>query len=371
MGERLSAVMGEVLTGRTRMSRRQPRRRSPSRSRRERGEESEPDARRRRVLEAATVMRARQVPAWLAARAAGVSCATLRRWRRHAARGEPLAAMRRVPLRAAVRQHAQERVRALHGQIGAAALSHAIGGLSRRAAAEVKTATLTILEQERKAALARIRVTVPGVMRGLDALFLARRPPRHALIAADAAVPYRTSVTVGPCYDAALVTRALAQDLAANGAPLVYRLDRAGCHDAPAPRALLAEHGVLVLHGPPHHPGYYGQLERQNREHRAWLDNAPPDLPPDDACLRQMLDRVNRLWPRRSLGWATAADVWSARPPLVVDRQALREEVMDRAARIARTLNVRGQPADLAERLAIEQTLARRGYLQQEIGGWC
>ena len=84
-----------------------------------------------------------------------------------------------------------------------------------------------------------------------------------------------------------------------------------------------------------------------------------------------MIDCLNRLWPRGSLGWATAADAWSARPPLVVDRQALREEVTDRAARIARTLDVRGQPADLAERLAIEQTLARMGYLRQEIGGWC
>lgn len=44
---------------------------------------------------------------------------------------------------------------------------------------------------------------------------------------------------------------------------------------------------------------------------------------------------------------------------------------MDRAARIARTLEGRGQPADMAERLAIEQTLTRMGYLRPEIGGWC
>lgn len=29
------------------------------------------------------------------------------------------------------------------------------------------------------------------------------------------------------------------------------------------------DYAVLVLHGPPHHPRFYGQLERQNREHRA------------------------------------------------------------------------------------------------------
>lgn len=34
---------------------------------------------------------------------------------------------------------------------------------------------------------------------------------------------------------------------------------------------VLRSHGVLLLHGPPRHLGYYGQLERQSREHRAWL----------------------------------------------------------------------------------------------------
>jgi hypothetical protein len=48
-----------------------------------------------------------------------------------------------------------------------------------------------------------------------------------------------------------------------------------------------------------------------------------------------------------------------------------REEVEDRALRIARTLKRRGQPADLAERLAIERTLEHRGYLRRQLGGWC
>jgi len=56
---------------------------------------------------------------------------------------------------------------------------------------------------------------------------------------------------------------------------------------------------------------------------------------------------------------------------LVVDRTALREEVMERTVRIGRELERRGQPADLAERLAIEQALKTRGYLRQTPGGWC
>ncbi len=196
---------------------------------------------------------------------------------------------------------------------------------------------------------------------------------RYALIAADGAVPYRTSLTTGRVLRLPNWWRArCGRDLEQNGAPLVYRLDRARAHDTPAARELLAAHQVLVLHGPPRYPCFYGQLERQNREHRAWLHADPlAHGTPLEPRLAEMLDRVNRLWRRRTLGWKTAAEVWSARPPLNVDRQALHEEVQERALVIARNISGRGQPADLAERLAIEQTLTRMGYLCRETGGWC
>ena len=185
-------------------------------------------------------------------------------------------------------------------------------------------------------------------------------------------MPYRTRVTTGSRYDAELVAAALRADIDKYGAPLVYRFDRAAVHDAPAARAVLDEHQVLVLHGPPYYPGFYGQHERQNREHRAW---APTWLALEreqiDPCLAQMLDGVNRLWKRRTLDWKTASEVWNQRPRLVIDRRALREEVMERTARIARALECRGKPADLAERLAIERTLELKGYLRKEPGGWC
>lgn len=368
LNARLMEVMGGVLTGRIRATGRQRRRRSAAGRGRDGGEESEPDARRGEILAAVAAMRRLKLPDAQAARLAGIGEATARRWRRRL----PPRVRRRCPVEAGVRGQVMARLRELHGVIGAAALGHAFAGLSRRAAATLKAEVLTALERERKAALMRITVAAPGIVRGLDAMELpGGGTARYALIAGDGAIPYRTSVTSGRRYDTALVVRSLERDLDAAGAPLVYRLDRARCHDAAPVRALLAAHRVLVLHGPPHHPGYYGQLERQNREHRAWVERAPPDGTPLAARLPIMIDRVNRLWPRRSLAWATAADAWNARTPLVIDRNALHEEVMDRAVRIARTLNVRGQPADLAERLAIEQTLARMGYLRQEIGGWC
>jgi transposase InsO family protein len=229
------------------------------------------------------------------------------------------------------------------------------------------------MEHERKRALARVTLTAPDVMRGLDGMhLLGADGALHALFIADAAVPYRTHVQTSQRYDAQLVARAIRSDIESNGAPLVYRLDRASPHDSPAVLELLAAYRVLVLHGPPRCPRFYGQHERQNREHRAWEDELAL-LPFDEIepCLEEILEAVNKLWRRRALNWRTPYEVWSARARLDVDRDALREEVKERAFRINRTMNRRGKPADLAERLAIEQALQARGYLRKEVGGWC
>jgi len=373
--ERLLAVASGLLQGRIRASGRQRRLRSTGTCR-DGGEDSEPETTRASLLAGADAMQQLKLAAPLVAAIAGVGASTLRRWRLRRRGGQALLmrrchVMRPVSASADIANQAAQLVRRLHGLVGAEALARSVG-TSRRVAAQIKALTLTRMERERKAGLRQIRIAVPGILRGMDAMQFPGRRERYALIAADGAVPYRTSVTVGPRYDAALVARALAADLEQNGAPLVYRLDRARAHDAPAARAVLAAHRVLVLHGPPRYPGYYGQLERQNREHRAWLRaGSEPHDGKLESCLRDMLESVNRLWRRRTLGWQTAAEAWSTRPPLTVDRDALHEEVRERAHAIARSLSGRGQPADLAERLAIEQTLTRMGYLRQQLGGWC
>lgn len=135
-------------------------------------------------------------------------------------------------------------------------------------------------------------------------------------------------------------------------------------------RAVLEAHAVLTLHGPPRYPCFYGQLERQNREHRAWLAALVDPLgAPMEQLLRQMLYSLNHLWRRPTLKWQSAAQMWNARTPISVDtRLAFREEVKVRRQRMQRTLDHRGQPADQAERLAIEQTLHKMGYLELHCG---
>ena len=368
--EHLLEVAGGLLKGRIRPTARQRRARKSVGTSDERGEESEPERWRRRVLEGVSEMRGLGVNAHLAATLAGVDVATLRRWRAREQHCRRTAPPRIAP---AIATRAAELVRALHGLIGVESLRHSVAGLTRHIAACIKADTLTAMERERKAALIRVRLTQAGVLRGFDAMYFATIDgPLFALIGADAAVPYRTSVMTARRYDAQLVARALETDLEVNGAPLVLRLDRARAHEAPAVRAVLDAHRVMALHGPPRYPCFYGQLERQNREHRAWLATlGPQSRASPEPCLHQMLDCVNTLWRRRTLNWQTATEAWNARQALTVDRDAFREEVHDRAMCIAHRLKRRTVTADLAERLAIQQTLERMGYLRQELGGWC
>ena len=302
-----------------------------------------------------------------ATRLAGVDPSTVRRWRCERC----IRAQRTVPASLATR--AEHLVRDLNGLIGAGSLSHAVKGLSRRQAARIKCATLTLIEQERQKALTKVSVAAAGLIRGLDAMHLTNNDTKcYALVCADAAIPYRTSITLGAHYDAALVAHTLERDIADHGAPLILRADRARAHDSPPVKQILEEHRVLMMHGPPRYPCFYGQLERQNREHRAWLAALIDPLgEPMQRLLERMIYCLNTLWPRRSLGWKTATQAWKERSGISIDRQSFKEEVRNRARHLERQIDLRAKPADLIQRLAIEQTLQNLGYLHRQNGGWC
>jgi hypothetical protein len=301
----------------------------------------------------------------------GVHASTASRWRRRAERGELLARRRgpRVrPLSLVACSEASRLVQDTHGLIGAEALRRSVAGLTRRAAANIKSDTCRLMERERRVGAERVRVAAPGILRGFDAMALPGpgRAQSYALIAADGCVPFRTSWIVAPRYDGRAVTAILRRDFDTFGPPLVLRLDRASSHDVPAVRQLLHEHRVLALHGPSYYARYYGQLERQNREHREWLGRWPG---PRD--LDAMMAALNGRWRRSTLGWHTAQELWEARPSMAVDRQALAADVNDRAARLRGSLNAAPATQDLAWRLAIKHALIARGLLRVEKGGWC
>lgn len=301
----------------------------------------------------------------LAARVLGVAPSTERRWRAHVGAGRPIRRRRgghRQPPSPQAEAKVRSLVRELNGLAGAESLSHSVGGVSRRTAAAIKADELSAMERERRARCQTVHVLRPGVVRGFDAMYTHTSAGwRYSLIAADSCVPYRTSIQTATRYDSGHVARVLDDDFRTHGPPLVCRLDRAACQRTDEVDAVLAHHRVLRLHGPPHHPGYYGQLERQNREHRAWLD-ALDVLDPDalDAASASMRTRLNGLWRRRTLDWRTAEEVWMERQPVNDDRAQLHDEVLERAAR----LRGDGLDDDLAMRLAIEKALTIRGYLR-------
>ena len=290
------------------------------------------------------------------ARVLGVDSKTLRRWLARLCDGQPLFKRRGGTMRAGppeAEARVRELVEALHGLSGAASLARSVDGVSRRRASQLKFEALTAMERTRKAASARVTITTPGVVRGFDAMYL---PQGFALIAADACVPYRTTARHVPCYDAEYVAAVLDEDFRTHGAPLVLRDDRARCHTAPAVVSVLRKYGVLLLQGPPYHAQYYGQHERQNREHRRWYGCGDVD----QRALDAMKTALNEQWLRPTLGWRTAAQCWETRRPVDDDREQLHHEVQQRAAR----LRARSVASDLATRLAIEQALTVKGYLR-------
>jgi hypothetical protein len=374
--DRLLGVASDMLKGRIETSGRQARTSSSSTStagtpsKKGSNDPEDPNGEAKRKLNGAEQMRELGLQPLLAAAVVGVSPSTVRRWVVARRCGQPLrrrcGPARAVPDAAQVRK-AVELVRDMHGLMGAASLGRSTG-LSRRQAAAVKRAEQTAMERERQAACTRVVVTTPGIVRGFDQMYVwTQEGWRFPLVSADAAVPYRTSIVVADAYDEDAVLEALRRDLATGGAPLVWRRDRHRAHRTDSIVRLLDEHGVIVLQGPPHYPRFYGQLERQNRDHRAWLDRAGvlPASALQSECDR-MRAAVNERWRRRALCWRTPAEAWALRPSISRGlRDSFRAEVYDRAARIERHLD---HDNDLAMRLAIEQALTQRGYLRLERG---
>ena len=114
---------------------------------------------------------------------------------------------------------------------------------------------------------------------------------------------------------------------------------------------------------------YYGQLERQNRKHRAVLDAmGSVTTPVMLATSREKISAIDSRWPRRALGWRTSHEIWQNRIALQVDRKALRQDVQRITEKIQSKQGCRGFTADMAERLAIEAALTKRGLLSRTGG---
>ncbi len=308
-------------------------------------------------------MRDAKVPRKLCATVLGVSPSTIGR-RLQPLNRSPRALRHRYDEPAC--QRVREIVRATHGLVGAQSLGKRCG-LPRRAAAVIKKREVREMALERKARYATVSVASPGIIRGFDAMHMpCVEGKSYWLVAADAAIPYRTSITTVAVYDAAHVIAALISDFERHGPPLVLRIDRIACQRTPEVHQLLTRYQVLPLHGPPRHPYYYGQLERQNREHRAWQNPlGARTLAELREAAETMRTALNAFWARPTLNWCTAEEAWRQRPMVDIDRAELRAEV----ARCTSSLVNSGLELLAAQRIATETALTKRGLLTVTPGG--
>jgi transposase InsO family protein/transposase len=375
---RLLGVAGNLLKGRELTNPRSSKTKSRSKSTGS-GDVEEPDKCAKRILAEVHILRCAQIPMSMIAVVVGVPTATLQRWLHRERDGELIARGRgkrsqehSLPPPEVV-DKATSLVNETRGLIGADALRKKVPELTRTQAKRIKSTTLTERERARKERAASVSIAQPGVVRAIDGVYArTTRGMYVALIAADGAVPFRTSVHVTAHYDEHAVLLALMRDFERHGAPLVLRLDRASCHRTPKIRELLKSFGVHALHGPPRHPQFYGQLERQNRDHRDWLNDAGI-IDPEALVVEctTMIEVLNTTWPRRALGWRTPADCWNARPPLAVDRKIFSEEVDEELRLLLATGRAQCRHEGSAERIAIERVLTRHNYLRCEWARRC
>jgi hypothetical protein len=245
-------------------------------------------------------------------------------------------------------------------------------GGSRRDCACIKSAWKTSKERERKRSSMRVRLSMAGVMRAMDQLYVVvDGVQRILLICADAFVPFRTTIALVDCYDALEVARVIVTDIARWGAPLIWRFDRASSHMSFLVQDLLKQWGVLPLFGPAYHPGYYGQMERMNLEHRHWL-RLGPELTSGNINyeLEHMRTVLNESVLRPILNNRSSSELWKMRSPPDVDRVLLREEVFNRAVEFYSELDGTKDAELISWRWAIETALMNRGLLSIEKGAW-
>jgi len=182
-----------------------------------------------------------------------------------------------------------------------------------------------------------------------------------ALVAADAAVPFRTTIKHVTDYDGPNV----ATRSTPTSGPRVHRSRFASIAHAVTPPAVLAvlhAHRVLLLQGPAVLRVNWSVRIANTARGKPGAD--PDTASPNQAHLDRMKTALNERWLRPTLGWWSAAHCWQTRRPIDDDRAQLHDEVQRRAERLRR----RHVTSDLAMRLAIEQALTHRGYLRVTSG---
>lgn len=373
--EKLLGTAGDLLRGKLQLRARPPR---PNKTP-EPGDplSEEPDGLARYGLAASKELTEHFGSRARAATLLGVHPTTLRRWEQNESEGG-LLVKKRGPARrqrptATALSHVEVLLRESKCKIGVEVLRQEESVFTRSELARIKEVLAAQLERDRVAAKQRVIVSRPGVIRGFDEMNVPTLDgTRHLYAFADGGVQYRTTMKLLEEYTGKRTAETTNEDFDRHGAPLVWRVDRAAQHETDDVLEVLRRHGVLLLHGPPHCPWYYGQLERQNRDHREQIDLIGLVPAPVMAVeIQRMTNLLNNLWRRASLGYKTPQEAWMKREPIGVDRNEFADEVSQRTERIAAELRNAGESDSQASRFAIEAALKQRELIRCQPGGWC
>lgn len=217
-----------------------------------------------------------------------LSGATLRRWRRRSAQGQPLlqkpGPKKLAPLPfAEVQREIEALIHARKRSRGAGALyARHHHEISRRDIASRVAAHRAALRSFSRDSLRRVRWHHPNLAWAIDATEY--RPDQRGrklflVVAMDLASRFTFAPLVTLCLDGDQVTDYLSGLFRQHGLPLLLKRDNGSVFNHHQLDALLAAEAILPLNSPAYYPPYNGGVEKGIRDFKAALADCLPSRP--------------------------------------------------------------------------------------------
>ena len=321
------------------------------------------------------------VPASRACEAAGVPCATYKRWRARADAGLP--PVRRPgpapcgPLDAArLERDILALAHGLRRTRGTGALYEEYrSGISRRDLLRRVASFRLALNAAEGASVRRLEWRRPGAVWATDTVEVDVGGGRqHVQTVRDLASRYTLAPHTGGVPTDAEVAAMLREAFRLYGAPLFLKRDNGANLNGPEVAATLSEWRVLPLNSPVAYPMHNGGVERAQDEIRTCLAGweIPAPCPPAHAAahIGRTEHRINHM-PRPSLDGKCSCEVFHARPRGAIltawQRTELAEELAFRAAALlAETGGDTPRQAWKAWRIVAEDWLLESGEVVEK-----
>jgi len=250
--------------------------------------------------------------------------------------------------------------------------------ISRRHLQEVVNARRRSALRRQRQSLRRVRWLQPNLAWAIDATETHRDPHGGKLIdvvVQDLASGFRFDPFLDRVVTGHETAQYLKKLLAEHGRPLFLKRDNGGIFNTPEVNKLLAHHGVIPLNSPVRCPRYNGAIENGIGQHKRAIVRLVPSvalLHPEEArpLFNYAMTKCN-FAPRRTLGYQTAAKVYTEESKSRWDRRQRQEIFAWIGARAKRMLRAMENPNRChlrrAWRRSAEAWLRRQGLITVSI----